>query len=183
MTNCPKLLLPPAPAPSCAVRLWLSAVLDTDKHACMHCGVAYIRMRRRWRHGMPAEQPTTTTSMYAPASPLHQQCIHPGQCEGQRWPSTSFVHGRACPAGLDMRMSPHKHTGRTHRVHAHTLAAGSARDEVGLKYGTCCTKYRRLSSSGPSESGARTHGSYNSRHDCIFSAASDWEHNGDRPDQ
>jgi hypothetical protein len=35
MTNCPELLL------RYAVRRWLSAVLDTDKQACMHGGVAY----------------------------------------------------------------------------------------------------------------------------------------------
>jgi hypothetical protein len=111
-------------------------------HACIVAWPTYACVeggsRRMAWHGMPAEQPTTTTIMYASASPPPQQCIHPGQCEGHRCPSTSFVHGRACPAGLDMRMSPHKHSGRTHRVHAHTLAAGTARDEVGLKYGTSC---------------------------------------------
>jgi len=56
-----------------------------------------------------------------------------------------------------------------------------------LDYGTSLRYYRRLSLSGPAESGplwtglvtrqARgTHGSYNSRHDRIFSAAADWEH-------
>ena len=152
MTNCPELLL------HMLCDSGLSAVqpvLDTDKQTCTVAWPTHAQKVAAWHacrttnnhdHHSTYTHSTCVPIMYAPASPPPQQCIHPGQCEGQSCPSTSFVHGRACPAGLDMRMSPHKHTGRIGYMHT-SLRLGLRGMEWDCNMG-------RLSSSGPSESGS-----------------------------
>lgn len=55
------------------------------------------------------------------------------------------MHGRTCPAGREMRIAPHRHNGRIGYMHTSL--------PLGPNYGTSLRYYRRLSSSGPPESG------------------------------
>ena len=55
------------------------------------------------------------------------------------------MHGRTCPAGREMRIAPHRHNGCIGYMHTSL--------PLGPNYGTSLRYYRRLSSSGPPESG------------------------------